>query len=90
MRYFIVYVTFIDNRTENFWFKSKSGSLLLSQLSKYPKGIIATNKFSFSTNNALSVFILEVDLLIQPQLSKNDFAILNENACYNYFDMDHY
>lgn len=61
MKYFFVYVTFKGGNTTEFLFKSRSSQLLESQLSRYPNGLIATNKFGIQANNAISLFISEID-----------------------------
>ncbi|WP_409294043.1 hypothetical protein V1498_12445 [Peribacillus sp. SCS-26] len=83
MKYFIVYVTFDEDNVKEFLFKSKSGKFLEEQFKRYPNGIISTNKFGISTINALSAYLLEIELKLYPEYSKKDFAIFNENSSYN-------
>jgi hypothetical protein len=87
MKYFIVYVTFTVENTHEYLFKSRSAKLLEAQMSRYPKGMISTARFSFFTEDALSIFIREIDLKDFPYLLKKDFAQINENQCYDASDL---
>ncbi|WP_035321691.1 hypothetical protein [Peribacillus kribbensis] len=62
--------------------------LLEFQLKKYPNGFIKTSKFGIYTTNAISIYILEVDLNFYQNLFKKDFAIINENSSYDFSDLE--
>ena len=89
MKFFIVYVTFKSDHTEEYYIKGKSMDCLLELIEKYSDGWIITSKESFCTNKALSVFVREIDLNLFPSLSltRKDFSIINETKSYNISDL---
>jgi hypothetical protein len=68
--------------------KSKSPDRLLDRLEWFCEGCIVTNLgFSILTHNLISVFVREIDPTLFPQLSKRDFAMINENRSYGLADL---
>ncbi|MFF2450562.1 hypothetical protein ACFVSW_26310 [Neobacillus sp. NPDC058068] len=86
MKYFIVYFTHTDNLTTEYYMKGKSADYMINRLKWYYKGIITTNKWGIKADNLKSVFVREINPKEFPDLSKRDFAVINENKSYSLSD----
>ncbi|WML46686.1 hypothetical protein RCG23_13615 [Neobacillus sp. PS3-34] len=88
MNYFILYVTFKNDLTEEMYVKGKSINYILEQIGRYTDGIISTSHTTISTHHAKSIYVRQIDLNHFPHLSKRDFRMINENQSYNYADLN--
>ncbi|WHY86051.1 hypothetical protein QNH39_26345 [Neobacillus novalis] len=84
--HFIVYFTHTNNLTTEYYMKGKSADYLVNRLKWYYKGIITTNKWGIKADYLLSVFVREINPYDFLNLSKRDFAIINENKSYSLSD----
>ncbi|MFJ5718139.1 hypothetical protein [Neobacillus sp. NPDC093127] len=84
--HFIVYFTHTNNLTTEYFMKGKSADYLVNRLKWFYKGIITTNKWGIKADYLLSVFVREINPNDFPNLSKRDFAIINENKSYSLSD----
>jgi hypothetical protein len=66
--------------------KGKSADFMIDRLKWYYKGIIQTNKGSIIVDHLQSIFVREIYPKDFPNLSKGDFAIINENKSYSISD----
>jgi hypothetical protein len=87
MKYFIFYVCFNSDRTEEILMKGKSIDYMLERIARYSDGCIVTNKEGIFTSKVQSIFIREIDLKYFPYLSKRDFSMINETKSFNHSDL---
>jgi hypothetical protein len=86
MEYFILYVTSSHHTTLEYYIKGENMDYILGQMEKYSNGLLVTSKESICTYNAISMFVRQIDLKHFPNLSKNDFAVINERKSYSLKD----
>jgi hypothetical protein len=86
MKYFVSYVTFRDNLTDEFYLKGKSMKHMEERIQRYSNGALATSRWSLITSNASYGFIREVNPSEYPHLTKHDFAQINENSSFDMSD----
>lgn len=79
MKYFVLYCISDDGHIFEIYLKGKSMKHMQERIIRYSNGILCTNKDSIMTKNLVASFIREVNPKEYPQLTKRDFAIINEN-----------
>ncbi|MEY2195763.1 hypothetical protein AB7942_23970 [Neobacillus sp. BF23-41] len=87
MKYFVLYVTFNDDSTDEFYLKGKSMKHMEERIQRYSNGALSTSKWTIMTSNAKSSFLREVDPSEYPHLTKHDFVQINENSSYDVSDL---
>lgn len=87
MKYFVLTYTGIDGITCEFYLKGKSRTHLAERILNYSKGILSTSKGTLYTSDVKLGFLREINLEEYPQLTKQDFGIINEYQSYSLSDI---
>ncbi|NKE04713.1 hypothetical protein [Mesobacillus selenatarsenatis] len=86
MKYFILYISYSPDFTQELYMKSKSMKHLLERIGRYSNGCLATSQGNINTNQVLSIYAREINPS-SLNLNKTKFATINENKSYNAMDL---
>ncbi|WP_213370132.1 hypothetical protein [Mesobacillus boroniphilus] len=86
MKYFILYISYSPDFTQELYIKSKSMEHLLEFIGCYSNGCLATSQGNINTTQVLSMYAREINPS-QIGLNKIKFATINENKSYNAMDL---
>ena len=87
MNYFILYISYSPDFTQELYIKSKSIEHLLERIGRYSDGCFATSQGNINTNQVLSIYAREIKPN-QLGLNKTKFATINENKSYSTKDLE--
>lgn len=87
MKYFILYISYSPDFTQELYIKSKSIEHLLERIGRYSNGCLATSQGNINTNQVLSIYVREIHPG-QLNLIKTKFATINENKSYSMNDLE--
>ena len=87
MKFFILYISYSHDFTQELYIKSKSMEHLLERIGRYTNGCLATSQGNIYTKQVLSIYAREINLS-QLRLNKTKFATINENKSYSTHDLE--
>ncbi|MDQ0415283.1 MULTISPECIES: hypothetical protein [Mesobacillus] len=87
MKYFILYISYSPDFTQELYIKSKSIEHLLERIGRYTPCCLATSQDNINTNQTLSIYAREI-IPSQLSIKKSQFATINENKSYSTKDLE--